>query len=256
VTLAAYGINLLRIAKFRAFREIPSSLKIYTIITIFLLLFSKNNYLFALFPIIGLPVIINPVRKRFNEFHPNYKKILSFFLLLVIIFLMALLNKVLNLPRFFTTLFHSYVDVSTADGKAQYLFSVVPDILPQLLNIIWIICLLFVLLGELAQTWNVFFYRVANLSFFINWIGIFTGFYLIHGKPNQAITELSGRYLHPFLIFFIPWIQTIGFRLKIKITNNSLSKIAIFSSVFILLMYLIFTYYRGYQLHITPTWVN
>ena len=142
------------------------------------------------------------------------------------------------------------------ERRGRTLFNVVSTILPDMFNLFWLLCLFFVMLTERKFSWKPAFIVGLIAIFFTNWVLIFACFYLILDKPTQAFDELSGRYLHPFIICFLPFIQTISYRYNLVSSQKAVKMVAIFSTVLIMTLYLVVCYYRGYVIHTTPTWTT
>ena len=107
-----------------------------------------------------------------------------------------------------------------------------------------------------AYNWNRWFTYGGLLAYLVNWMGIFTGFYLIMGKTSDMINELDGRYLHPYMLYFVPALQRFSKRNKIKVNSTTIAALAIITVVIIYSVYLFTCFYRGFILNITATWVS
>lgn len=110
--------------------------------------------------------------------------------------------------------------MATSGRKGRELFSVVPAILPDIFNIIWFIILFLVIASETKYRWDKFIVYGFSTVFFVNWIGIYSAYYLMHNRPISAISEIGGRYLHPFLLFFTPMVQNIGYKYDIRLPKK------------------------------------
>ena len=126
--------------------------------------------------------------------------------------------------------------------------------LPDIYNILWFIALTIVLLGEKNFYWGKTVSFTLPIIFFANWLLIYTGFYFILNQPKTAFDDLSGRYLYPFLLCFLPIAQQFSFINGIVIKEKYLKMISIGIVVFIYISYLIMIFYRGYIVNTTPTW--
>lgn len=123
--------------------------------------------------------------------------------------------------------------MASAGRRGKELFNIVPAILPDMINILWILLLFVVMISEQKHLWNKETTIGMASIFFVNWIGIYAGFYMIFNIPTDSFDDLSGRYLHPFLVFFLPCLQNIGAKCEIKISKRSIRKIAVISTIFI-----------------------
>lgn len=256
VVISAFMVNLLNLAKFSTFKAIPKKQISYTIITMVLILFAKNNYIFALPSILFLPVISNEIIAFFKRQNKG-TRIVSWILILVFsTILLYFSNKIFHLDNFAKQFINSYLNVETMGRRGRTLFSVVSTILPDIFNLLWMLCLLFVMLTERKFGWSRTFITGLITIFFINWIGIYAGFYLILNKPVQVFDELSGRYLHPFIICFLPFTQRISYKYDLVSSEKAVRNVAITSSLIIMIAYLIVCYYRGFLIHTTPTWTT
>ena len=93
------------------------------------------------------------------------------------------------------------------------------------------------------------------IVYLLNWFGIFLGFYNLH--PNHiTFDDLTGRYLHAYIIFLIPLMSWLGMKMNFRISPKAKYYIAIFSTTGVLALYIIAIVYRGFILGITPAWKN
>lgn len=254
VSLAVFGVNVLKLAKFNRFKELSTRDILFSLVTIIMILFSKSNYVFALPLLLFLPMITNPLKQLYIDQNRRVK--LFFWLLMSILFVMfiVLMNSKFGLINFTKQFFNSYINVATMGRRGESLFNVVSTILPDFLNIFWILCLFFVMLTEKSYKWDNIFI-IGNVSvFLLNWVGIFAAFYLSLGRPTHPLDELSGRYLHPFIICFLPLAQLVNYKYKLTTSEKAVKWIAIISTLSIMFFYLLICYYRGYIIHVTPTW--
>ena len=148
------------------------------------------------------------------------------------------------------------LNMETIGRRGRTLFTVTPTILPELVNIIWILGLFIVLVGEQGFDWDKRLKYGAVLTFFLNWIGIYADFYLGFNRPTTPFDDVSGRYLSPFLICFLPMAQSWNWHYGIKLTHKVISRVAIVVTIGILLLYLVTCYYRGYVIYVSPTWAT
>lgn len=256
ISIAAFGTNFLELAQIRELKELSNKKVAYTLFTVLLILLSKKNYIFVLPIFLFLPMFTNTLKNRYNNISKITKTILLVITFLIIFALLILLNRYLNIRLFIKTFLNNYFNMATMGRRGKTLFSIVPTILPDLFNIIWIISLVIVALGEQARNWNNTIICGGIVVFLLNWIGIYAGFYTSCGMGTVPFDELSGRYLHPFLLFLVPGLQKISADNHMKINEESIVKIVTVTTSIIMIAYLVVCYYRGYHLHITATWVN
>lgn len=254
VVVSAFAVNLLTLAKFNNFKEVSKKQISYTLLTILLILFAKNNYIFILPSLLFLPIFTNRIIESYRK--QNRRLHIVFWMIVLIIFCIGIyyLNKIFGLENFVKQFFNSYFNVAIMGRRGRTLFNVVPTILPDMFNLFWILSLFFVMLTEKKYSWNSFFIVGTIIVFFINWFGIYAGFYLMFDKPTRVLDELSGRYLHPFIICFLPFIQLISYKYNLVSSKKAVKFVAITSTLLIMITYLIVCYYRGYVIQTTPTW--
>lgn len=256
VAVAAFSVNILGIIKQRKNFHLSYKRTIYTFLTILLILLAKNNYIFILIFLLFLPSVTDKIGRLYQK-TTLLKKILFFLVLTILIAsILKLTNDKFGLVNFVRQFFNSYVNVEMMGRRGRTLFNVVPTILPDMFNLFWILCLFIVLLTENEYEWKKYFVVSSSLIFLINWIGIYAGFYLILNKPTESFDLLSGRYLHPFIICFLPLAQRTSYLFKLTTNQKFLKKVSICSIALIMVSYLIICFYRGYVLHVTPTWSN
>lgn len=256
VAIAAFAVNILALGKMKSANEIDIKKVIYTLFTIILVLFSKNNYLFALFAFLFLPMFWQPILNVYLRQKRPTKIGILLAILIVGILALFVLNRVFGLYNFTRVFLANYFDLASASRRGRDLFTVTPTILPDLFNIIWLAGLLLVMILDKNYEWDIKMILGGMTVFLINWVGIYAGFYMILGRPNYAFDDLSGRYLHPFIIFFLPWAQSFGKKYQLQLPDKELGRIAIISTIFIMVSYLVVCYYRGYILGVSPTWSN
>lgn len=249
VAFFAYVVNLFAIAKIKNIENITKKQIIYTLFTIILILFAKSNYIFALLGL-GL-VFINFYLRKINL---RAKYILIILAVISFVVILLIVNNNFNLRNYIRVFFDNYLNMAIAGRRGKELFSVVSTILPNFFNIIWFIILFIVTLSENNYNWNRIFSYGCVLIFFVNWIGIYSAYYLILNYPTTFFDDLSGRYLHPFLIFLLPIVQRIGYRYNIQIPKKDIKKIVIVLTILIMIIYLLIVYYRGYVIGVVPTW--
>lgn len=256
VVLSAFMVNLLNLARVTRFKDVTKKQIGYTLLTMFFILFAKNNYVFALPSLFFLPLFTNKATEIYTRQRKGVRFAFWIFIMLAAVVVLYFLNQIFGLSNFFKQFIHSYLNTETMERRGRTLFNVVSTILPDMFNLFWLLCLFFVMLTERKFSWKPAFIVGLIAIFFTNWVGIFAGFYLILDKPTQAFDELSGRYLHPFIICFLPFIQTISYRYNLVSSQKAVKMVAIFSTVLIMTLYLVVCYYRGYVIHTTPTWTT
>lgn len=140
-------------------------------------------------------------------------------------------------------------------GRGTTLFSVVQDNLPEIVNICWIVCLVLVMMSTQKSEYKLPTALAGLIVYLLNWFGIFLGFYSSHPE-HLPFDDLTGRYLHAYIIFLIPLMSWLGFKMNFRISPKARYYIAIFSTASVLILYLITIVYRGFILGTTPTWKN
>ncbi|MBO0440394.1 hypothetical protein [Candidatus Enterococcus ikei] len=256
VAITAFAINMLNLAKITSFKTLTRKQILYTLLTIILILLSKNNYVFILLTLFILPMFTTPIFNFYNRSKKQSKIFFWIILAILTFFFIQFLNEKFGLINFTKIFINNYLNVVTMGRRGGNIFSVVSTILPEIFNIFWILSAFFVMLSEERYNWKISFVLGEIMIFFINWIGIFAGFYLVFDKPNKAFDDLSGRYLHPYIICFLPFTQFLSYRYNLKISKKAVQTIAVSSTLFIMVSYLIVCYYRGFIVHTTPTWVS
>lgn len=256
VGIAAFSVNFFELASVASLNEISKKKWLYTVFTIILVLFTKKNYIFILTLLIFLIFKEMNLKKVYQSLTVIKKVFAVCVLLVAVIAGLYFLNLTFDLVQFSKLFFHNYLNVAAAGRRGKTLFTVVPTILPDLFNIIWILGTFIVIVGEKGTNWNKYIVWGSFVTFFVNWVGIYAGFYLIHHKGNTVFDELSGRYLSPFLICFVPLAQYYHEKYSLEIPEHAIKKVAISITWFIMLAYLLLVYYRGYVIHVTPTWSN
>ena len=218
------------------------------IICSILLLFCKKNYIILL----GCWGIIF-LKKIESKQVRIYIYILTIVSFLLFISILSFFHS-FDLINYLKVFVNSYLNPVTMQRRGFQLFSVVSPVLPDIYNILWFIALTIVLLGEKNFYWGKTVSFILPLIFFANWLLIYTGFYFILGQPQNAFDDLSGRYLYPFLLCFLPITQQFSFVNGIVIKEKYLKMISIGMVIFIYASYLIMIFYRGYIINTTPTW--
>ena len=254
VAVAAFATNILRLAKLTKFSNLSMRQCLYTIFTIILIFLSKNNYIFILPILFFLPLITNPIRQLYSSQNRIRKTVFGLILIILVAAFIILLDYKLDMLNFSKQFFNSYINTASMGRRANSLTSVVSTILPNFLNIFWLLCLFFVMLTEEGYNWSKPFVLGNILIFFLNWIGIYAGFYVISGNPTHPFDELSGRYLHPFIICFLPFTQLINAKYQLTVPPKTIKFVVITATILVMIAYLIICYYRGFVIHTTPTW--
>ena len=255
VSLAVFFVNIIDLAKVQSIRDLKIKDYLYTLFTIVLLLFSKRNYIFALVLIVFLPMITDPIYKWIKE--SNIKKIFCIVLSgTVVIVSILFLNEKLNLILFAKIFIKNYLNTATMGRRAKTMFTVVPTILPELFNLLWMFTTFLIFMTEKPFKWKSTFAVGCSIVFLINWVGIYTGFYISYKSQAINFDELHGRYLHPYIICFLPLLQKFGAANNLKISKNTCEILSVVTCTIIFSAYLVVCYYRGYVLHVTPTWLS
>ena len=164
-------------------------------------------------------------------------------------------HRVYNIPDLIKVFFNNYFNVATMGGRGATLFSVVQDNLPEIVNICWIVCLVLVMMSTQKSGYRLPTALAGLIVYLLNWFGIFLGFYSSHPE-HFSFDDLTGRYLHAYIIFLIPLMSWLGMKMNFKISPKAKYYIAIFSTSSVLILYLITIVYRGFILGITPAWKN
>lgn len=68
------------------------------------------------------------------------------------------------------------------------------------------------------------------IVYLLNWFGIFLGFYSSHPE-HLPFDDLTGRYLHAYIIFLIPLMSWLGFKMNFRISPKARYYIAIFQQL-------------------------
>lgn len=224
------------------------------ITSLILLFFLKNNYLFALPLLLALPSLHQPVLNWFKKLKKHQRNLLVISGVLLIVGFLLVLHLRFDLVAVSKVFFANYFNVETMGRGARQLWQMTPLNLPNLLNILWLLCTFLVLMTEKKVHWSATSQTISLGVFLLNWVGIFAGFYLILG--GQPFDELSGRYFAPFLILFLPLLQNFGTKYELQLPEKVVKRISLTSTVIILVLYLIICYYRGFVWGVTPTWTN
>lgn len=256
VAVSAFTVNILALAKLHSIKKLSRQQILYTFFTILLILFSKSNYIFVLFSLLILPMFLTPAFNSYKNLEQK-KKILFWGIISILSLVFILyLNQKFDLIHFAKIFFNNYLNVITMGRRGSSIFNVVSTILPDMFNIFWILSVFFIMLGEERYEWHIGFIVGEIITFFINWIGIYAGFYLIFNQPEHSFDDMSGRYLHPYLICFLPLTQYLSYRYNFKLSQRAIKTVALTSTLIIMVCYLFICYYRGYIVRTTPTWIS
>lgn len=260
VALALFALNFLELAQLKSFKELTRKKLAYSLLTIVLLFFAKKFYVFGVVSFIGLPMIYLPVWNYFKQMKKWLQALAIILVSLISLGIIAILHQKFDLLHFSKVFFDSYLNAETMGNNAKRMWTIMPSILPQFFNILWLILLVIVELTELKvsyQKWTVF---VSSFVYLINWVGIFAGFYMMrdlkHTPETLTIDPLSGRYLQPFMIFFIPLVSNFSYKHHFEVSEKSIARLVMSLSILILTLYLVMMAYRSYVLQATPIWTN
>ena len=255
IAIAAFGINFINLLKKEKWQDLGRKDLIWTAFTIVLILITKKNYIFALPSLLALPFVYRPLLSLLGKVFARYKMVAVLFCTLVLLLLSYKFHQIFNLKTVILAFFNNYFNLATMGGRGRTLFSIVQDNLPEMINILWIVGLTLVMLKGSKERYARGTLLVSTAIYFLNWLGIFLAFYLIN---NKALTfdDLTGRYLHAYLVFLIPLVSQLGSLMEFSISRKSLKFVAFSSTILVLGLYLCFTFYRGYVLGVTPAWSN
>jgi uncharacterized membrane protein len=254
IVFAMFALNFLELAQISGFKELSTKKKLYSLLTILLLFFAKKNYVFSLFALIGLPMFYAPLLGRIKNMKKVERVIGTILVATFTIGLLYIFNEKFGIIHFSKVFFNNYFNFATMGNNARRMWMITPANLPDFINIVWILCFCYVALGEIKEKYGKGLVRIAGLTYLVNWIGIFAGFYL-RDKSTIAFDELSGRYLQPFIIFFLPALRNIGSKHDIELSEETVANIAKISTIAIMALYLFIVFYRGFILKVKPTGV-
>ncbi|MFR3189075.1 MAG: hypothetical protein ACLTNP_00780 [Streptococcus salivarius] len=106
------------------------------------------------------------------------------------------------------------------------------------MNICWIVCLVLVMMSTQKSGYRLPTALAGLIVYLLNWFGIFLGFY--SSDPEHfSFDDLTGRYLHAYIIFLIPLMSWLGMKMNFKISSKAKYYIAIFSTTGVLALYII-----------------
>ena len=255
LAVAAFGTNFLYLSQLKKVSDVRKEDVVYTLMTIALILLTKLNYIFALPVLLGIPIVYNPILSVLKRFPRIIRVSLAIVTSLLFLTVILFVHRVYNIPDLIKVFFNNYLNVATMGGRGATLFSVVQDNLPEIVNICWIVCLVLVMMATQKNGYKLPTALAGLIVYLLNWFGIFLGFYSLH--PNHiTFDDLTGRYLHAYIIFLIPLMSWLGMKMNFRISPNAKYYIAIFSTTGVLALYIIAIVYRGFILGITPAWKN
>ncbi|GAB7390745.1 MULTISPECIES: DUF2142 domain-containing protein [Lactococcus] len=254
IVFAMFALNFLELTQVKSFKELSRKQKIYSLVTILLLFFAKKNYVFSLFALIGLPMVYKPVVTTIKKMKKQTMIILSTLIFALVIAGLVIFNEKLGLIHFTKVFFNSYLNFATMGPNARRMWMITPMNLPDFFNVIWVLLFCWVGMGEFRRVYSKWTAWSSGMTYIINWVGIFAGIYLLQ-KSATAFDELSGRYLQPFIIFFLPALQNLGAKYNIQLSEKTVANIAKVSTITIMVLYLFIVFYRGFILRVKPTGV-
>ena len=254
IVFAMFALNFLELTQIKNFKELSKKQKIYSLATILLLFLAKKNYVFSLFALIGLPMVYKPVVTTIKKMKKYIIIVLSTLIVTLVIAGLVLFNEKLGLIHFGKVFFNNYLNFATMGPNARRMWMITPMNLPDFFNIIWILLFCWVAMGEFRRVYPKWTVWSSGMTYFINWIGIFAGFY-IGQRALSTFDELSGRYLQPLIIFFLPALQNLGTKYNIQLSERTVANIAKVSTITIMVLYLFIVFYRGFILRVKPTGV-
>ncbi len=254
IIFSMFALNFLELTQISSFKELSRKQKIYSLATILLLFLAKKNYIFSLFALIGLPMFYKPLITCFKKITKLKKIIFSSLLLFLGIAVLFIFNEKLGLIHFTKVFFNNYLNFATMGTNARRMWMITPMNLPDFFNIIWVLLFCWVAMGEFRRIYPKWTAWSSGITYIVNWVGIFAGIY-IGRKTMSAFDELSGRYLQPFIIFFLPALQNLGAKYNIELSEKTVANIAKISTITIMVLYLFIVFYRGFILKVKPTGV-
>jgi uncharacterized membrane protein len=254
IIFSMFALNFLELTQISSFKELSRKQKIYSLATILLLFLAKKNYIFSLFALIGLPMFYKPLITCFKKITRLKKIIFSSLLLFLGIAVLFIFNEKLGLIHFTKVFFNNYLNFATMGTNARRMWMITPMNLPDFFNIIWVLLFCWVAMGEFRRIYPKWTAWSSGITYIVNWVGIFAGIY-IGRKTMSAFDELSGRYLQPFIIFFLPALQNLGAKYNIELSEKTVANIAKISTITIMVLYLFIVFYRGFILKVKPTGV-
>lgn len=254
LVFSAFVVNLMDLVRIEKIRDVGLKKVIYTIFLICSFYFIKRNYIFAFFALLGLPMLYRPVINKVRKLSSLGKTFFSMLILGIISVACLFLNKKISIFTIIKKFIENYMNVELMGNNAKQLWQVVPTTLPIFVNILFILILFIVMMGELKATWATGTVIIFSLTYLVNWFGIFAGFFI--DSASLASANLQGRYLSPFLFFFVPFVQNLGQKFNFTMFEKSVRRLSVWTIIIISVLYLVVTFYRSYVLKITPTWTN
>ena len=255
LAVAAFGTNFLYLSQLKKVSDVRREDVVYTLMTIALILLTKLNYIFALPVLLGIPIVYKPILSALKRCSRITRVLLTIVTSLLFFIVGLFVHRVYNIIDLIKVFFNNYFNVATMGGRGTTLFSVVQDNLPEIVNICWIVCLVLVMMSTQKSEYKLPTALAGLIVYLLNWFGIFLGFYSSHPE-HLPFDDLTGRYLHAYIIFLIPLMSWLGFKMNFRISPKARYYIAIFSTASVLILYLITIVYRGFILGTTPTWKN
>lgn len=254
IVFAMFALNFLELTQVKSFKELSRKQRLYSLVTILLLFLAKKNYVFSLFAFVGLPMFYKPLVAYTKKMKSVIKVTLAVIIPLFVATVLVVFNEKFGLVHFTKVFFNNYLNFTTMGTNARRMWMITPMNLPDFLNIIWILLFCWVAMGEIRQVYPKWTAWSSGMTYLINWVGVFTGIY-IGNKALPVFDELSGRYLQPFIIFFLPALQNLGAKHNIQLSEKTVANIAKVSTITIMVLYLFIVFYRGFILRVKPTGV-
>ena len=101
VVLSAFMVNLLNLARVTRFKDVTKKKIGYTLLTIFFILFAKNNYVFALPSLFFLPLFTNKATEIYTRQRKGVRFAFWIFIMLAAVVVLYFLNQIFGLSNFF-----------------------------------------------------------------------------------------------------------------------------------------------------------
>ncbi|XHB96077.1 hypothetical protein AAFF39_05555 [Lactococcus garvieae] len=199
-------------------------------------------------------MIYKPVMTTIKKMKKLTKILMSSLMVLLVIASLIVFNEKLGLIHFTKVFFNNYLNFTTMGVNARRMWMITPMNLPDFFNIIWVLLFCWVAMGEFRRVYPKWTAWSSGITYLVNWVGIFAGIY-VGRKTVIAFDELSGRYLQPFIIFFLPALQNLGAKYNIQLSERTVANIAKVSTITIMVLYLFIVFYRGFILRVKPTGV-
>ncbi|PCS00111.1 hypothetical protein RT41_GL001422 [Lactococcus fujiensis JCM 16395] len=254
LVFAAFVVNLFDLAQLPTIREVSLKKAIYTAFLTCSFYFIKTNYVFAIFAFLGLPMFYRPIIKKLKSLKISGKFSLSALILGIIFIATYFVNKKIPIFTIIKKFIENYMNVEMMSNNAKQMWQIVPTTLPGFINIIFILILFIVMMGEFKVSWSKGTVIFFSMTYLVNWLGIFAGFFIENAALASA--NLQGRYLSPFMFLFVPFVQNLGRKFNFTMSDKAIKKLSVWTIITISILYLCITFYRSYILHVTPTWTN